>query len=40
MGRRLDRRGLLAFGSDAPQELLKVFGGFHLLTYRHEAATP
>jgi hypothetical protein len=30
MGLGLDRRRLLFVGSDAPQELLKVFGRFHL----------
>jgi len=40
MGLGLDRRRLLAVCSYSPQELLKIFGGFHLEDLSAKAATP
>ena len=40
MGLGLDLSRLLAVGPDSPQELLEVFGGFHLEDLSAKAATP
>ena len=40
MGLGLNRSRLFAVGPDSPQELLEVFGGFHLEDLSAKAATP